>query len=49
MGWGEKFYVGVEYDYWSDKYGIEDESFLGDEILGGTDQSAISLLLKAHF
>ena len=49
MGWGQKFYVGVEYDYWSDKYGIEDESFLGEEILGGTDQSAISLLLKAHF
>ncbi len=49
FGFGQKVYVGVEYDYWSDKYGIEDESFLGDEILGGTDQSAISLLLKAHF
>src|SRR5690606_9953265 len=49
MGWGKRFYVGVEYDYWSDKYGIDDDSFLGDEILGGTDQSAISLLLKGHF
>ena len=49
MGWGEKFYVGVEYDYWSDKYGIDDNSFLGDDILGGTNQSAISLLVKAHF
>ena len=49
FGVGQKFYVGVEYDYWSDKYGIEDESFLGEDILGGTDQSAISLLVKAHF
>ncbi|MDH0036293.1 outer membrane protein OmpK [Pseudomonas sp. GD04019] len=49
MGWGKRFYVGVEYDYWSDKYGIDDDSVLGDEILGGTDQSAISLLLKGHF
>jgi nucleoside-specific outer membrane channel protein Tsx len=43
------FYVGVEYDYWSDKYGIDDDSFLGNDILGGTDQSAISFLVKAHF
>ncbi|MFD3302060.1 outer membrane protein OmpK [Aquipseudomonas alcaligenes] len=49
MGWGHKFYVGVEYDYWSDKYGIDDDGFVGSEILGGTDQSAISLLAKAHF
>lgn len=49
MGWGKRFYVGVEYDYWSNKYGIDDDSFLADEILGGTDQSAISLLLKGHF
>lgn len=49
FGVGQKVYVGVEYDYWSDKYGIEDESFLGEDILGGTDQSAISLLVKAHF
>ena len=49
MGWGKRFYVGVEYDYWSDKYGIDDDGFVGSEILGGTDQSAISLLAKAHF
>lgn len=49
MGWGKRFYVGVEYDYWSDKYGIDDNGFIGSEILGGTDQSAISLLAKAHF
>lgn len=49
MGWGKRFYVGVEYDYWSDKYGIDDDGFVGSEILGGTDQSAISLLAKTHF
>ncbi|WJN57754.1 outer membrane protein OmpK [Pseudomonas sp. SO81] len=49
MGWGKRFYVGVEYDYWSDKYSIDDDGYVGDEILGGTDQSAISLLLKGHF
>ncbi|TBU96863.1 outer membrane protein OmpK [Stutzerimonas kirkiae] len=49
MGWGEKFYVGVEYDYWKHKYGIDNDSYLGDEVLGGTNQSAISLLVKAHF
>jgi nucleoside-specific outer membrane channel protein Tsx len=35
--------VGVEYDYWSDKYGIKDsQSFK-------TDQSNTSLLVKFHF
>ncbi|MCO8168467.1 hypothetical protein NJC40_11865 [Pseudomonas sp. 21LCFQ02] len=43
LGFGKKFYVGVEYDYWSDKYGIKDSQVFA------TDQSAISLLLKAHF
>ena len=28
---------------------IDDNGFVGSEILGGTDQSAISLLAKAHF
>lgn len=37
------FYAGIEYDFWSDKYGIEDSRGFP------TDQSAISLLLKAHF
>ncbi|RWU21372.1 hypothetical protein DM813_19525 [Pseudomonas alkylphenolica] len=49
FGYGKKVYVGVEYDYWSNKYGIDDDGFVGSEILGGTDQSAISLLIKAHF
>ncbi|WNW13845.1 outer membrane protein OmpK [Pseudomonas sp. DTU_2021_1001937_2_SI_NGA_ILE_001] len=43
LGLGKKFYVGVEYDYWSDKYGIKDSQAFA------TDQSAISFLLKAHF
>ncbi|HWV11226.1 MAG TPA: outer membrane protein OmpK [Pseudomonas sp.] len=50
MNWGEKqLYVGFEYDYWSDKYGIDNDSVLGDDVLGGTDQSTASLLVKAHF
>jgi len=50
MGWGLKhLYVGIEYDYWKDKYGIDDDSFLGDVILEGTDQNTASLLVKAHF
>ncbi|UVE18435.1 hypothetical protein NVV93_03245 [Pseudomonas sp. LS44] len=45
MGWGavKKFYVGVEYDYWSDKYAIEDSQAFR------TDQSALSFLAKVHF
>lgn len=36
-------YVGLEYDYWSNKYGIEDsKSFT-------TNQNTASLLLKYHF
>ncbi|WP_434456771.1 hypothetical protein JQR85_15295 [Stutzerimonas urumqiensis] len=50
LNWGEKqLYVGIEYDYWKDKYGIDDDSFLGDEVLGGTDQNTASLLVKVHF
>ncbi|MNF49872.1 hypothetical protein D3C84_311560 [compost metagenome] len=50
MGWGEKqLYVGFEYDYWKDKYGVDSESFLGEEILDGTNQNTASLLVKAHF
>ena len=49
MGWGKRFYVGIEYDYWSNKYGIDDDSYLGDKVLGGTNQNTASLLLKAHF
>lgn len=50
LSWGDKqFYVGIEYDYWKNKFGIDDNSFLGDTLLGGTDQNTASLLLKAHF
>ncbi|WLI14307.1 MULTISPECIES: outer membrane protein OmpK [Pseudomonas] len=41
---GEKqLYVGVEYDYWSDKYGIKDSQYFK------TDQSNTSFLVKFHF
>ncbi|MCH2340548.1 outer membrane protein OmpK [Pseudomonas sp. NPDC047963] len=43
-----KLYVGIEYDYWSDKYGIEDGGFVSD-LVGGTNQNTASLLVKAHF
>ncbi|WP_394558589.1 outer membrane protein OmpK [Aquipseudomonas alcaligenes] len=50
LGWGAKqLYVGIEYDYWKDKYGIDDDSFLGDEILGGTDQNTFSWIAKVYF
>jgi len=49
LNWGEKqLYVGIEYDYWSDKYGIQDGGFVSD-LVGGTDQNTASLLVKAHF
>jgi nucleoside-specific outer membrane channel protein Tsx len=43
--WGkpEKFYAGVELDFWWDKYQIENSSALD------TNQQAVSLLLKYHF
>ena len=41
---GEKqLYVGIEYDYWKDKYGIEDTKFFD------TNQNTASLLVKVHF
>lgn len=36
--------AGVEYDYWKNKYGVQDGDFGLD-----SDQSAISALLKYHF
>ena len=43
-GWNpNRLNVGVEYDYWSNKYGIEDSDAFP------TTQSAISLLVKSHF
>ncbi|MGZ0657509.1 outer membrane protein OmpK [Coraliomargarita sp. W4R53] len=38
----QRLYVGIEYDYWSNKYGLKDLPFR-------TDQSAYSFLLKYHF
>ncbi|MBD1389204.1 hypothetical protein IC617_07185 [Neiella sp. HB171785] len=35
--------MGVEYDYWSNKYGIKDSSAFK------TDQSVVNLLVKYHF
>lgn len=41
---GEKqLYVGFEYDYWKNKYGIRDSAAFA------TDQNTASLLLKVHF
>jgi len=49
LGWGGKtVYVGVEYDYWKNKFGIDDDGVLGRDVLGGTDQNTASLLLKVH-
>ena len=49
VGWGDKtVYVGVEYDYWKNKFGIDDDGTLGRDVLGGTDQNTASLLLKVH-
>ncbi|VGO16761.1 Nucleoside-specific channel-forming protein tsx [Pontiella desulfatans] len=43
-GWNpNRLNVGVEYDYWSNKYGIKDSNVFP------TTQSAISLLVKSHF
>ncbi|MEB0075595.1 outer membrane protein OmpK [Pseudomonas sp. CCI3.2] len=44
LHWGEKqLYVGIEYDYWKNKYGIENTSNFD------TDQNTASLLVKVHF
>jgi nucleoside-specific outer membrane channel protein Tsx len=49
MGWGGKtVYVGVEYDYWKNKFGIDDDGVLGRDVLGGTNQNTASVLLKVH-
>lgn len=48
LGQREKtVYVGIEYDYWKNKYGIADNSVLGQE-LDGTNQNTTSLLIKVH-
>ena len=38
-----QLYVGIEYDYWSDRYGIEDTKFFD------TNQNTASLLVKVFF
>ena len=44
-GWDpNRLNVGVEYDYWSNKYGIKDSNAFTT-----TQTSAISLLVKSHF
>ncbi|MCM8743824.1 outer membrane protein OmpK [Pseudomonas koreensis] len=44
LHFGEKqLYVGVEYDYWKDKYGIDDTSGFT------TNQNVTSFLVKFHF
>jgi len=49
LSWGEKqLYVGFEYDYWKNKYGIDDSdipNFVDIE----DHQSTASLLVKVHF
>jgi nucleoside-specific outer membrane channel protein Tsx len=50
LKWGEKqLYVGIEYDYWKNKYGIKDGGFVSANFVGPTDQNTASLLVKAHF
>jgi nucleoside-specific outer membrane channel protein Tsx len=43
FNWKSKFYVGVEYVYWRNKYGIADSPQFR------THESNINLLVKAHF
>ncbi|WP_222908689.1 outer membrane protein OmpK [Pseudomonas sp. DNDY-54] len=38
-----KLYVGIEYDYWSNKYGIEDSGAFN------TNNNVTNLIVKAHF
>ncbi|MFS4425872.1 outer membrane protein OmpK [Stutzerimonas stutzeri] len=38
-----RLYVGIEYDYWSNKYGIEDSSVFN------TDNNVVNFIVKAHF
>ncbi|MCQ4324351.1 hypothetical protein CXK94_14660 [Stutzerimonas stutzeri] len=38
-----KLYVGIEYDYWTNKYGIEDSSAFN------TDNNVTNFIVKAHF
>jgi nucleoside-specific outer membrane channel protein Tsx len=44
----KQLYVGVEYDFWKNKYGIEEGGPL-TPIVGRSDQNTASLLVKLHF
>ncbi len=39
----DRLFVGIEYDYWSNKFGIKDSHGFD------TDQSVVNLLVKYHF
>ncbi|HEX5792360.1 MAG TPA: nucleoside-binding protein [Rheinheimera sp.] len=43
FNWKSKFYIGVEYVYWRNKYGIADSPAFR------TNESNVNLLVKAHF
>ncbi|TLX54085.1 hypothetical protein DN824_21305 [Stutzerimonas nosocomialis] len=42
-------YVGIEYDYWSNKYGIEDGGYVSRNFVGKTDQNTFSAIVQVHF
>ncbi|MFC3606213.1 outer membrane protein OmpK [Stutzerimonas tarimensis] len=45
LDWKPKtLYVGIEYDYWKNKYGIDNDAVPFD-----TDQNTFSWIVKAHF
>ena len=43
LGWKNKLYVGIEYVYWRNKYGIADSPAFR------TNESNVNFLLKGHF
>ena len=44
LNWGAKqLYVGIEYSYWKDKYGIDNSGNID------SNQSVTSALVKVHF
>lgn len=45
----KQLYVGLEYDYWKNKYGIEDGGYVSKNFVGPTNQNTASLLVKLHF
>ena len=43
LGTSQKWYIGIEYDYWYQKFGIE------DSVIDDTNQNTFSFLVKWHF